>query len=222
MSKQVRVPIRVRRSDERRDQEEQRDKRVVVESQPAIGEPEPIAIEEEEVVPSPQRQEAAPGEAQQGPPRQAQSPKEVETLKEDLEMWRDRALRLQAEIENFRKRQRRLAEDRIEADRGRLLRSFLMIADDLERALKADSGDYGALREGVEVTHRSMKQLLKQEGVEPIAAEGEVFDPTRHEAVGTVPHQDVGIDKGTVVDVTQKGYRLDGRLLRPARVIVAR
>ncbi len=137
-------------------------------------------------------------------------------------MWRDRALRLQAEIENFRKRQRRLAEDRIEADRGRLLRNFLMIADDLERALKADSGDNGALREGVEVTHRSLKQLLKQEGVEPIAAEGEVFDPAWHEAVGTVPHQEVDLDKGTVVDVTQAGYRLNGRLLRPARVIVVR
>lgn len=233
MSKQVRVPIRVRRSDKRRDQEERRDRHAVGEPQPAVVENQPVATEErgrrppvavpeEEVAPSPRQREAASGEAERGSRRQAQPPKEVETLKEGLEMWRDRALRLQAEIENFRKRQRRLAEDRIEADRGRLLRNFLMIADDLERALKADSGDNGALREGVEVTHRSLKQLLKQEGVEPIAAEGEVFDPAWHEAVGTVPHQEVDLDKGTVVDVTQAGYRLNGRLLRPARVIVVR
>jgi molecular chaperone GrpE len=137
-------------------------------------------------------------------------------------MWRDRALSLQAEIENFRKRQRRLAEDRIEADRGRLLRKFLMIADDLERALKSEGDSNGAFREGVEVTQRSLRQMLKQEGVEPIEAEGEVFDPTWHEAVGTVPHQQMGVGKDKIVDVAQKGYRLDGRLLRPSRVIVAR
>jgi molecular chaperone GrpE len=153
--------------------------------------------------------------------------REIEALGEEVETWRDRALRLQAEIENFRKRQRHLAEDRIEADRGRLLRNFLAIADDLERALKAEGTPRGndrscqALREGVEVTYRSLKQLLKQEGVEPMAAEGDVFDPAWHEAIGTVSHQEVGLKKGTVVDVTQRGYRLDGRLLRPARVIVA-
>ncbi|MGD2164053.1 MAG: nucleotide exchange factor GrpE [Anaerolineae bacterium] len=145
----------------------------------------------------------------------------ADSPEEDLEMWRDRALRLQAEIENFRKRQRRLAEERIEENRARLLRNFLMIADDLDRALKVE-GDGDGVREGVGVTQRSLGQLLKQEGVELIEAEGETFDPTWHEAVGTVPHEEVDADPGTVVDVTQQGYRLNGRLLRPARVIVAR
>jgi len=147
---------------------------------------------------------------------------EMESLEEDVKMWRDRALRLQAEMENFRKRQRRLAEDQIEANRGRLLRNFLMVADDLERALSAEGGDDGNVREGLEVTQRSLQQLLRQEGVELIKARGEAFDPTWHEAVGTVPHQGVDGDRDTVVEVTQPGYRLDGGLLRPARVIVAK
>lgn len=214
MSRQVRVPIRVKRSDGRSDQEVTEKKPVATESQPAVVEQESVATTEREATtPSPRDTEEATFQAER---------EEIETLKEDLETWRDRALRLQAEIENFRKRQRRLAEDRIEADRARLLRNFLMIADDLERALKANGGDHGALREGVEVTRRSLKQMLKQEGVESIAAEGEAFDPVWHEAVGTVPHEEIDADKGTVVDVTQSGYRLDGRLLRPARVIVAK
>jgi len=136
-------------------------------------------------------------------------------------VWRDRALRLQAEIENFRKRQRRLAEERIIADRERLLRSFLRVADDLERALNTDGADAGSLRQGVDLTHQSLMRLLDQEGAEPIQAEGQPFDPSWHEAVGTVPHLHARVELDTVVEVVQPGYRLGNRLLRPARVIVA-
>jgi molecular chaperone GrpE len=224
MSKQVRVPIQVRQRDDGSDQVVTDKQRAAVESEPAVAAPEPTAVESEEN--APQRggeHDASPAQrASAVRPHKPQLREEIEALKEDVETWRDRALRLQAEIENFRKRQRRLAEDRIEEDRARLLRSFLMIADNLERALQAEDGGNSALREGVEVTYRSLKQLLKQEGVERIEAEGEVFDPTWHEAVGTVPYQGVEASRDTVVDVTQAGYRLDGRLLRPARVIVAR
>jgi molecular chaperone GrpE len=96
-----------------------------------------------------------------------------------------------------------------------------MIADDLERALIVEGGDNESLREGVEVTYRSLKQLLRQEGVDQIEAKGEEFDPTWHEAVGTVPHQKAGVGQDSVVEVAQQGYLLDGRLLRPARVVVA-
>jgi len=140
---------------------------------------------------------------------------------ESLETWRDRALRLQAEIENFRKRQQRLAEERIAADRERLLRSFLYVADDLERALNVDTTHVGSLRQGVDLTYQKMMQLLNQEGVEPIQSVGQPFDPTWHEAVDAVPHQQAGVEPDTIVKVTQKGYRLGDRLLRPARVIVA-
>lgn len=213
MSRPVRVPIQVKRSRNGPDQEAKEARR-------AVGEPEPAVVEREPVAPQ-AAPEPVPAPQQAGTVRDKGSA-ETDALREDLEMWRDRALRLQAEIENFRKRQRRLAQDSIEEDRARLLRNFLMIADDLERALRADDGDNGSLREGVAVIQRSVSQLLKQEGVQRIEATGEAFDPMWHEAVGTVLHGRVGAEPDTVVDVTQPGYRLDGRLLRPARVVVAK
>jgi len=135
--------------------------------------------------------------------------------------WRDRALRLQAEMDNYRKRQQRLAEDRIDAERQRLLRSFLPVVDDLERALAAPSGDGRGLRDGIQLTHRTALKVLQQEGVELIREEGRPFDPHRHEAVATVDHGRAGAAPDTIVEVLEPGYRLGGDLLRPARVIVA-
>ena len=214
MSNRVRVPIRVRRPNDGPEPAEEETQRAVSEPEPAVVDGGPIAAKgEREVSTMPRSGEEETPES---------NDMELESLREDVEMWRDRALRLQAEIENFRKRQRRLAEDRIETNRGRLLRNFLGVADDLERALRSDGGEGGALREGLEVTKRSLEHLLRQEGVEPIQAEGEKFDPNWHEAVGTVPQDRVDADKDMVVDVTQPGYRLNDRLLRPSRVIVAR
>ena len=146
---------------------------------------------------------------------------ELEALEESLEVWRDRALRLQAERENFRKRQQRLAEERIAEGRERVLRSFLQVADDLERVLNADEVDVKSLRQGVNLTYQTLLRLLAQEGVEPIQAVGQPFDPAWHEAVGTIPYQNAGVEPNTVVELEQEGYRLGDRLLRPARVIVA-
>lgn len=136
-------------------------------------------------------------------------------------MWRDRALRLQAEMENFRKRQQRLADERVAADRGRLLRAFLNVNDNLERALNADGTDAESLRQGVNLTYQTMERLLEQEGAELIQARGQPFDPAWHEAVSTVPHQQADAEPDTVIEVVQAGYRLGDRLLRPARVVVA-
>jgi molecular chaperone GrpE len=217
MNRQVRVPIRVKHSPDGSSSENREKKPPVVESQPSVVEREHIMQERTaEVAPAQPRAERVPAA-----PRGEEQETQVEALREELETWRDRALRLQAEIENFRKRQRRFAEEHIETNRARLLRNFLTTADDLERALRAE-GDQESLRDGVEMTYRSLQQLLKQEGVEQIEARGEPFDPEWHEAVATVPHGEADVDRATVVDVTQRGYRLDGRLLRPARVVVAK
>jgi molecular chaperone GrpE len=146
---------------------------------------------------------------------------EPRTGEEDLEMWRDRALRLQAEMENYRKRQRRLAEEEIAASRERVIRAFLGIADDLVRVLNADEADAVSLRQGVAMTWRNLKQALDREGVRAIEAQGQPFDPTWHEAVGSVSHRDVDVKPQTVIEVVEKGYRLGERVLRPARVVVA-
>lgn len=146
---------------------------------------------------------------------------EIDQLRAELERWKDRALRLEAEMDNFRKHLQRLTEDRIAADRARLLRDFLEVVDNLARALSADGADLTHLRQGVELTHRSMLHLLSREGVTPIEAEGQPFDPAWHEAVGTVAAREVGKEPDTVVQVVREGYRIGDRLLRPARVIVA-
>lgn len=145
---------------------------------------------------------------------------------EDVDEWRDRALRLQADMENYRKRQQRIAQDQIVEERSRLLNGFLKVVDDLERALAAPSGDLGprndhGLRRGVELTHRAAMQLLEKEGATAIAAEGLPFDPKWHEAVATVMRNGSEVAPSTVVQVVEPGYRIEDRLLRPAKVVVA-
>ena len=135
--------------------------------------------------------------------------------------WQDRAQRLQAEMENYRRRQQRLAQDQIASERERLLKAFLEVVDDLERALASPSQEGGGLREGVQLTHRAALQRLKKENVQRIEARGRRFDPDWHEAVSTVPGRQVGAAPETVVQVLEPGYRLGDRLLRPARVVVA-
>lgn len=122
--------------------------------------------------------------------------------------WQDRALRLQAEMENYRKRQQRLAQEQVRSEQAHLLVDILALADNLERTLDAAEKD-SPLRDGVALTHSELLRVLQKYGVERINTEGETFDPAWHEAVG-------------VVSEAQAGYRRDGRLLRPARVIVAK
>jgi molecular chaperone GrpE len=139
----------------------------------------------------------------------------------ELQEWRDRALRLQADMDNYRRRQRRLARDEIQTERERLLAGFLPVLDDLERALVSPAGDVNSLRHGVELTHRVATQMLQKEGVERIEARGHLFDPAWHEAVATVRRNGTKTDLNTVVQVMEPGYRMGDRLLRPAKVVVA-
>ncbi|MFN2186560.1 MAG: nucleotide exchange factor GrpE [Anaerolineae bacterium] len=153
-------------------------------------------------------------------------PVEQDTPCADLDEWRDRALRLQADMENYRKRQQRTAQEQTVRERNRLLNEFLKIVDDLERALVSSDGDRGprndqSLRRGVELTHRAAMQLLEKEGATAIAAEGQLFDPKWHEAVATVPRNGGEVEPGTIVRVMEPGYRIDDQLLRPAKVVVA-
>ena len=154
-------------------------------------------------------------------PEPVQVQPDITGADESVDVWRDRALRLQAAMENYRKRQQRLAEERILEERERLLRRFLQVADELERALREQRADVASLRHGVELTHRILMQLLEQEDVKPIGALGQPFDPEWHEAVGTTTEYEHGLQPYTVVEVLRPGYRLGDHLLRPARVLVA-
>ena len=123
-----------------------------------------------------------------------------------------------AEVENTRKRERRRSDDAARALKKRLLLRFLPVLDNLERALAYE--DSGQVRAGLDATLRGFESVLGSEGVAPIETAGQRFDPSVAEAVGTQPAD--GVDDETVLAQTQRGYRLDDEVLRPAHVIVAK
>jgi molecular chaperone GrpE len=134
--------------------------------------------------------------------------------------WCDRALRMQAEMDNYRKRQRRIAREEANQEVDRLLLGVLSIADNLDRALaSADRGS--SLYQGISVTRDEVTQLLRRHGVERVENGDHSFDPEWHEAVGVVSADKVGAESGEIVRVMQPGYRRDEHLFRPAQVIVA-
>jgi molecular chaperone GrpE len=141
---------------------------------------------------------------------------ELEAIRQEAAEYKDKYLRAAAELENTKKRLERRYAGQAKEEKKRLLRAFLAVADNLERAL-AHSGDDG-LRDGVKLTHQELQRLLSQEGVEPLEAVGQPFDPYYHEAVDTVAGDH---DQETVVGERQKGYLYRGELLRPAKVEVA-
>ena len=126
--------------------------------------------------------------------------------------------RLAAEFDNYRKRVARDHERLAARANERLVKELLPIVDDLERALEAaERHEEAKLEEGVQLVHRSLADVLRREGLQEIAADGQ-FDPHVHEALLTQPSE---APEGTVIQVLQKGYRLGDRVLRPARVVVA-
>jgi molecular chaperone GrpE len=131
----------------------------------------------------------------------------------------DRLLRLAADFDNYKKRAARERDEYIAHANERLLKDLLPILDDLERALNAaEQHEEAQLEEGVRLTYKSLASLLQRNGVEEIDAAGK-FDPHVHEALLQQPAEDK--ESGDVIDVIQKGYTLGGRVVRPARVIVA-
>ncbi len=135
--------------------------------------------------------------------------------------WRDQALRLQAEMENYRKRQQKLADDRVAQTQTTLLLKFLGIVDNLKRILDHLQPD-NVHDQSIRLTYEEMLRILRTEGVEPIKPIGSPFDPEWHEAVAMVPASSDQQAEMIVIEEEQQGYQLAGRLLRPARVIVAK
>jgi len=143
------------------------------------------------------------------------------TLEYDPEILREGWLRAAAELDNLRKRTVAEVAAARREERIGLLRAFLEVVDNLERALEAEgAADVDdVFVQGVQAVYDQMLVLLKHFGAEPIDALGEGFDPTYHEAIRTV---DVpGQPQGMVAEVLQTGYRMDdGSVVRPARVVV--
>jgi molecular chaperone GrpE len=136
------------------------------------------------------------------------------------------AQRTQADFENYRKRAARDAAAAGERAKSGLVRELLPVVDNLERALDASSaGERGDgqpaehLADGVRLVHSELVAVLARNGVEAFDPRGEKFDPELHEALSM--RSEEGAEPGTVLDVVEKGYRLNGGVLRPARVVVS-
>ena len=131
----------------------------------------------------------------------------------------DRLRRLTADFENYKRRAQREKEELSLYGAEQFVKTILPVLDNLERALAA-TGDEQALRTGVELTARQLREALARAGVLPIAAEGEQFDPNLHMAVAVDAESEAAED--TIVAELQRGYKMNDRVLRPSMVKVAK
>lgn len=147
----------------------------------------------------------------------------VSTLQEDVLAARDAALRAQADAQNVKRRSEQDVEKARKFALERFSGDLLPVVDNLERSLEAASGSdelSKSISEGVELTLKSLNDVLKKYNIEAIDPEGEPFDPQLHQAMTMVENPD--LEPNTVMGVMQKGYSLNGRLLRPAMVMVSK
>jgi molecular chaperone GrpE len=147
----------------------------------------------------------------------------IQQLEQEVEESKDQLLRKAADFENFRKRLAREKEDSIKYANAALLSDVVPIIDDFERAIQsaADSKDFDAFHTGVSMIEQRMVGMLERNwGLKRFSANGEPFDPEKHEAI-TVEETDQ-YDTEIVLEDYQKGYLLHDRVLRPAKVKVAR
>ena len=148
--------------------------------------------------------------------------KELEEAKKTIEEQKDKYLRLSAEFDNYRKRTMKEKAELIKNGGEKAISAILPILDDLERALqnmqKAD--DVKAMYEGIDLISQKFHKVLSQEGLQKMDPVGETFDTDYHEAIALVPAPDES-QKGKVLDCVQTGYKLNDKVIRHAKVVVA-
>jgi len=153
------------------------------------------------------------------PPEQ----QEVENLKRERDDLFDRLLRKQAEFENFKKRIEREKSEFMQFASADLMKELLNALDSFDLALRNAAKDSGKGSEsnlrGFELISKQIQDTLTRFGLKPLEAKGKKFDPNFHQAVSTIPTNDV--EENTIMDEMRKGYTLNGRLLRPAMVSVS-
>ncbi|WP_417521020.1 nucleotide exchange factor GrpE [Marinobacter sp.] len=151
---------------------------------------------------------------------------ELDALKEQLQDSQEQMLRLQAEMQNVRRRAEMDVQKAHKFALEKFVKELLPVADSLEKAVESTEGQEAAgglvasIRQGVEMTLSLFVSSLKKFNVEPLNPVGEPFDPQQHEAMSMVPAPDA--EPNSVVAVVQKGYLLNGRVVRPAMVMVAK
>lgn len=143
------------------------------------------------------------------------------TVEEELEMYKDKHLRMYSEFENFR---RRSAKERVELIQNagqEMIKALLPILDDFDRAIAAnqDATEVASIKEGMELIHSKIYNLLNQKGLKPMEAQGKEFNSDDYEAIAKIPAPAEDL-KGKVVDVVEKGYYLNSKILRHAKVVI--
>ncbi|MEZ5529783.1 MAG: nucleotide exchange factor GrpE [Porticoccaceae bacterium] len=176
-------------------------------------------------VPEQQAQQPEQGAAEQ--PEQVSSEASVEQDMEqmvaDLASAKEQVLRTQAEMQNLRRRLERDVENAHKYALEKFVGELLPVVDNLERAIQAideTNDEFKAVGEGIELTLKSFQDVLGRFKVAEVDPKGEPFDPELHQAMSMLELQEV--QPNTVIDVFQKGYTLNGRLVRPAMVVVAK
>ena len=139
---------------------------------------------------------------------------------EELANQKDTFLREKAELENLKKRLIKEKEDFVQFANERLLKELIQIEDNLERALEVPKATLDSLKEGVEMIQKQFTAFLKNQKVEPIEALGKPFDPNLHEVLNQQESEEH--EENTVIQEYSKGYTLNGRILRSAKVVIAK
>ncbi len=139
---------------------------------------------------------------------------------EELAELRNETLRVKADTENYKKRLQKEKADSIQFANEKLLKELLTVKDNLERALSVENPQVDTLKEGVAMTLKQFDALLEKQNVESIEAVGKPFDPSRHEVLCQVESEDH--DENTVTEEYAKGYHLNGRILRPSKVVISK
>lgn len=186
-------------------------------------------VQEEENIEAKEQEVEAAVEAEEESAPEEEAEVDIETLqallekeKENAQTNRDAALRAQAEMENLRKRTARDVESAHKYALEKFVNELLPILDSLTLGMNAaeSAENVGELREGMDLTLKMFNGALEKFGVKEIDPQGEKFTPEQHEAISMQEIE--GSESGTVVSVMQKGYELNGRLVRPAMVVVAK
>lgn len=148
----------------------------------------------------------------------AGEPKSAQAVQDDAAKFLELAKRTQADFENYRKRMAR--ENAAAGERGaaKLAKELLPALDHLEIALKAAEGHPEVIK-GFALVRDELLAALSKSGIQAFSPAGEAFDPNEHEAMAQQPSEEA--ESGTVLEVYQQGYRINGQILRPARVVVA-
>ena len=176
----------------------------------------PFREREEEMNASVQAKQPSPAAASD-----ADSDDAMAGLQADLDRFRDLALRSQADFENYKKRAAREKEDAVKYANSSLLQRLVSILDNFELGLAAakTEGAQSPIYSGMVLVQKQLNDLVEENGLQAIEADGKKFDPNLHEAIA---HEPSGSDEGTVIRQARRGYRFKDRLLRPARVVVSR